>query len=67
MNSEERIMLDHQRERRVIRVRNGKVFRAQPRRFLAAPALYEGKWNGAEMKAIRHAHGVGRPPKERKT
>jgi hypothetical protein len=65
-SSEERIMYDHETDRRVIRERNGKKLRAQPRRFLAAPALYSGKWNGADMKAIRHDHGVGRPPKERR-
>jgi hypothetical protein len=65
-SSEERIMYDHHTDRHPIRVRHGKTLRAQPRRFLAAPALYSGKWTGADMKAIRHEHGVGRPPKERR-
>jgi hypothetical protein len=61
MNSEERIMLDHQTERHVIRTRGARTLRAQPRRFLAAPALYSGKYNGQDMRDIRKAHGVGRP------
>ena len=61
MNSEERIMHDHNTERHVIRTRGARTLRAQPRKFIAAPALYSGKYNGEDIRKIRAAHGVGRP------
>ena len=64
MNSEERIMLDHNTERNVIRTRGARTMRAQPRKFIATPILMRGKWTGSDMRKIRREHGVGRPRKD---
>ena len=63
MNSEERIMHDHETERHVIRTRGARTMRAEPRKFVAAPILMRGKWTGSDMRTIRREHGVGRPRK----
>lgn len=60
-SSEKRIMFDHGHERHVIHERNDQILRAQPRRFIAAPAINAGKWTGADLKKLRAARGVGRP------
>jgi hypothetical protein len=62
-SSEERIMHDHNTERHVIRTRGDRTLRAQPRRFLAQPVVFDGKYNGEDIRRIRAVHGVGRPVK----
>ena len=51
-----------QEGKHIIRQRGHKKLWSRPRDILLRPAVFEGKWNGYEIRAIRFIKGVGRPP-----
>jgi hypothetical protein len=45
----------------LLRKRGNKKLFAQPRNLIHAPATYDGKWGGIDIRHIRSIKGVGRP------
>ena len=51
--------------KRLLRQRGNKKLFAQPRNLIYAPATYDGKWSGLDIRHIRSIKGVGRPTASR--